>query len=230
MTEIPADEKALGENGGPWGAPEVDPEVKGTFGAPERPRLGGLAVPVAFTDTQTAVINAIADTMVPPGNGFPAPSEVNVVSFFGRYLAPSGTRAVHYPFAAEDEFKAKLDALGDAFVNADEAGRTDTIGRLERDDEEFFGQLRSLAYYGYYATTEVTLAIQKNIPAGKDYHGPPQPYGYLDSTEPWDDESLSTRGGAADHLATDEVKRVDLSGIEWIQKQKADAGTAGGTA
>ena len=231
MTEIPADEKRLGEDGGPWGAPEVDPEVKGTFGAPERPRLGGLAVPVAFSDTQAAVINAVADTMIPPGKGFPAPSEVDIVGFFGRYLAPSGTRAVHYPFAAEDEFKAKLDALGDAFVSADEAGRTDAVARLEQDDAEFFGQLRSLAYYGYYATTEVTLAIRKNVPAGKDYHGPPQPYGYLDTIEPWDPGTLETRGGLADHLATEDVERVDLSGIEWIQRQKAGAaGTSGGTA
>ena len=230
MTQIPADERPLGENSTAWGAPEVQPEIKGDFGAPERPRLGGHAIPLKFSDTQAAVINAVADTLVPPGNGFPAPSEVDVVGFFGRYLAPSGTKAVHYPFAEEDAFKAKLDELGEAFVNADEAARTDAIGRLEREDEEFFGQLRSLTYYGYYSMTEVTLAIRKNIPAGKDYHGPPQPYGYLDTTEPWDDASLSTRGGTADYIATEDVTRVDLSGIEWIQKQKADAGTAGGKA
>jgi hypothetical protein len=219
----------LGETPAPEGAPEVAPEP-GSFGAPERPRLGGLAAPIRFTDAQAAVINAVADTLIPPGRGFPAPSEVDVVDFFGRYLAPSGTRAVHYPFAAEDEFKAKLDGLGEAFANAGEAGRADALGRLERDDEEFFGQLRSLAYYGYYSMTEVTLAIRKNIPAGKDYHGPPQPYGYLDTTEPWDDATLSTRGGTADHIATEDVRRVDLSGIDWVRKQQTGAGsTSGGT-
>ena len=221
----------LGEAPTPEGAPEVAPEPPVSFGAPERPRLGGLAKPIRFTDTQAAVLNAVADTLVPPGRGFPAPSEVDVVGFVGRYLAPSGTPAVHYPFAAEDEFKASVDALGDAFAQADEAGRTEILSRLEQEDETFFGQLRSLVYYGYYSMTEVTLAIRKNIPAGKDYHGPPQPYGYLDTTEPWDDTTLATRGGAADHLATDEVKRVDLGSIEWIQKrQTADAaGPSGGT-
>ena len=231
MTEIPAEEQALGDKPSVQGAPEVTPDpTPQAFGAPERPRLGGLAVPVTFTDTQAAVINAVADTMIPAGRGFPAPSEVDVVDFFGRYLAPSGTRAVHYPFAAEDEFKAKLDTLGDAFVSADEAARTDTIGRLEREDEEFFGQLRSLAYYGYYSMTEVTLAIRKNIPAGRDYHGPPQPYGYLDTTEPWDDATLETRGGVADHLLTENVKRVDLSRIEWIKKTAGAASGTGDTA
>lgn len=229
MTQIPVEEEPLGEKPSVWGAPEVEPDVKGGFGAPERPRLGGLAVPIRFTDAEAAVINAVADTMVPPGKGFPAPSEVDVVDFVGRYLAPSGTRAVHYPFAAEDEFKASLAGLGQEFVDADETGRTDTLARLEREDEEFFGQLRSLVYYGYYSMTEVTLAIRKNIPAGRDYHGPPQPYGYLGTTEPWDDATLATRGGSADHLATDEVKRVDLSGIEWIQKrQTADAASGTG--
>ena len=223
MTDVPSDQEPLGERAGVWGAPEVAPEVKGDFGAPERPRLGGLASPVRFTDGQAAVINAGADTLVPAGNGFPAPSEVDVVDFFGRYLAPSGTKAVHYPFAAEDEFKAKLDGLGDTFVNADAAGRAEAVTKLEREDEEFFGQLRSLTYYGYYSMTEVTLAIRKNIPAGKDYHGPPQPYGYLDTTEPWDDASLATRGGAADYIATEDVTRVDLGKIEWVQRQQQGA-------
>ena len=119
-----------------------------------------------------------------------------------------------------------VDALGQGFVDADEAGRTETLARLETDDETFFGQLRSLVYYGYYSMTEVTLAIRKNIPAGKDYHGPPQPYGYLDTTEPWDDATLETRGGLADHIATEDVQRVDLSGIEWIQQQQQKAGAA----
>lgn len=161
------------------------------------------------------MLNAVADTLIPPGGGFPAPSEVDVVGFVGRYLAPSGTRAVHYPFAAEDEFKAAVDGLGQRFVDADEAGRTAEIAGLERDDETFFGQLRSLVYYGYYSMTEVTLAIRRNVPAGRDYHGPPQPYGYLDTTEPWDDATLATRGGVADYIATDEVTRVDLSKISW---------------
>ena len=229
MTDVPADEEPLGEKPSVWGAPEVEPEIKGGFGAPERPRLGGLAVPVTFTDSQAAVINAVADTMIPPGRGFPAPSEVDVVDFFGRYLAPSGTRAVHYPFAEEDAFKAKLDGLGDAFVHADGASRTDTLGRLEQDDEEFFGQLRALTYYGYYSMAEVTLAIRKNVPAGKDYHGPPQPYGYLGTTEPWDDTTLATRGGTADYIATEDVRRVDLSSVEWVRRQKAGSAPGGTT-
>ena len=43
MTEIPTEEQALGDKPSVQGAPEVtpDPETQ-AFGAPERPRLGGL--------------------------------------------------------------------------------------------------------------------------------------------------------------------------------------------
>lgn len=211
--------ETLGEAATPGGAPEVAPDPHaGEFGAPARPRLGGLQEPVTFTDAQTAVLNAVADTMIPPGGGFPAPSEVDVVGFVARYVTPSGEGAVHYPFAAEDDFKAAVDGLGEAFVAADPTTRAEVITRLETDDETFFGQLRSLVYYGYYSMAEVTLAIRKNIPAGRDYHGPPQPYGYLDCIEPWDDEIYDARGGGTGFLATDDVTRVDLSTIAWIRE------------
>ncbi len=59
------------------------------------------------------------------------------------------------------------------------------------------------------------LAIRRNLPAGKDYHGPPLPYGYLDSLEPWDEETLADAGGPGTYLETDAVTRVDLSRLTW---------------
>ncbi|MDF2826242.1 MAG: hypothetical protein K0R68_3650, partial [Mycobacterium sp.] len=67
-----------------------------------RPRLGGLARPVAFTDDETTVIEAIADTLIPPGDGFPAPSAVGIADFFGRYTTPTGFRTKHFPYLEED--------------------------------------------------------------------------------------------------------------------------------
>lgn len=59
-----------------------------------------------FTDQQAAVLNAVADTLIPPAEGWAVPSEVDIVHFAGRYVTPSGYRNKHYPFATEDEFKA----------------------------------------------------------------------------------------------------------------------------
>ena len=214
----------LGEAPAPWGAPEVraDREQQPHF-VPGRPRLGGLAEPVRFSDSEAAVIEALADTMIPPGRGFPAPSEVGIVDFFGRYTAPVGQRATLYPFVEEESLKADLARLGDGFVAADVDGRTEEVARLESDEEELFGKLRALVYYGYYSATEVTLAIQREIPAGRDYHGPPLPYGYLHCIEDWDDELLATAGQGAGYVATEDVVPVDLSKLSWLQQEEGKA-------
>ena len=101
--------------------------------------------------------------------------------------------------------------------------RTEAIAALESAEDQLFAQLRSLVYYGYYSRPEVTIAIRKNLPAGRDYHGPPLPCGYLETTEPWDEETLSVagEGGGAIYIETDAVRPLDLSGIEWVRRQQA---------
>jgi hypothetical protein len=191
------------------GGPEVSPDPSEDKYGFElgRPRLGGLEFPVEFSEQQTAILNAAADEIIPPGEGFPAPSEVNVVDFIGRYLTPSGEDPIHYPFAGEDDFKAALDELGEEFLSADSEGRVETLKRVEQEEETFFSQLRDLVYYGYYSKREVTLAINENLEAGRDYHGPPQPYGYIRTIEVWD-ESLFPQGRGK-HVQTEDVKPVN---------------------
>lgn len=210
----------LGEAPAPGGAPEttLEPREGGGYFETSRPRLGGLERPVTFTDEQNAVLQAVADTMIPPAEGWPAPSEVDIVTFVGRYVTPSGYSNKHFPFATEDEFKAGLGRLGWTFVSAGEQDRTAAIAALESAVDPLFEQLRSLVYYGYYSRPEVTLAIRKNLLAGGDYHGPPLPYGYLETTEPWDEATLATAGGGSGYLETGAVRRVDLSQIGWLQQ------------
>lgn len=209
----------LGEAPAPFGAPEttLEPGEGGGYFESGRPRLGGLLHPVRFTDAQAAVLRAVADTLIPPHPDWPAASEVDIVTFVGRYVTPTGYANKHFPFAEEDAFTAGLDALGAAFVDGSPAARTTAIDALEKAEDPLFEQLRALVYYGYYSRPEVTLAIRRNVPAGRDYHGPPLPYGYLDSTEPWDEETLAAAGGGSGFLATEDVKRVDLSQLEWLK-------------
>lgn len=198
-----------------WGAPEVSPDPAESGFEVGRPRLGGLEFPVEFSEQQIAILNAAADEIIPPGEGFPAPSEVDVVDFIGRYVTPSGEEALHYPFVQEDDFKAAIDRLGENFISADSADRVETLKQIETEDETFFTQLRNLVYYGYYSKPAVTLAIQENLPAGRDYHGPPQPYGYIRTIERWDESMYSH--GRGSYIKTDDVERIDLSQIGWIQ-------------
>jgi hypothetical protein len=202
----------------PYGAPALgtDRPDQPHFEA-GRPRLGGLAHPVLFTTEEAAVIDAIADTLIPPGGGFPAPSAIGIVDFFGRYLTPTGFRAKHFPYLEEDDLKRALAQLGDGFASSDFSDRVQTIQRLEKETPELFGQLRSLVYYGYYAAGETTAAIQREIPAGRDYHGAPLPYGYLHCIEDWDDEALATAGQGSGYIPTANVVRVDLSKLSYLQ-------------
>jgi hypothetical protein len=210
---------ALGEQPAPFGAPEttLSPGQGGSYFETGRPRLGGLERPVRFDQQQIAILLAAADTIIPPAPDWPAPSEVGIVTFIGRYVTPSGYRNKHFPFAVEDEFKAGIDRLGPAFVASDEQDRVDAIARLEKNEDPLFEQLRALVYYGYYSRPEVVLAIRKNVAAGKDYHGPPLPYGYLETLEPWDEETLASASTHGSYLETDQVTRVDLSQLTWTK-------------
>ncbi|MDV3125345.1 gluconate 2-dehydrogenase subunit 3 family protein [Mycobacterium sp. 21AC1] len=184
-----------------------------------RPRLGGLATPVEFTEPEARVLEAIADTLIPPDGGFPAASAVGIVDFFGRYVTPTGYRAKHFPYLEADVLKELLARLGAGFVSADADRRVEEIKGLEKEREELFSQLRSLVYYGYYSAAEVTMAIQREIPAGRDYHGPPLPYGYLHCIEDWDEGLLATAGQGAGYVPTESVVRVDLSKLPFLQAQ-----------
>ncbi|MBS4730406.1 gluconate 2-dehydrogenase subunit 3 family protein [Mycobacterium sp. SM1] len=176
--------------------------------AKTKARLGGNAIPVEFDELQKNVINAIADEIIPPAPGWPAPSQVRIVDFVARYVTPAGEPARYYPFAGEDQFKRDLDELGQAFVVASRNEKVARLRELEANGSEFFGQIKALTYYGYYAQAEVVKAIRENLSAGRDYHGPPQPYGYLDVTEEWGDTAFPH--GRGSYVPTDQVRAVAI--------------------
>jgi hypothetical protein len=177
----------------------------------QRARMGGFDPPIAFTDQQRAALNAAADELIPPGAGFPAPSTVDVVGFIARYVAPEGTPAAHYPFAEERPFKASVDALGKGLLKTEPSGRAAVLERVSQQEEEFFSQLLGLVYYGYYSRPSVIQAVSDNLEAGRDYHGPPQPLGYLSVTEQW--EPAEIQRGRGSYLKTDQIKRLPLENL-----------------
>lgn len=174
----------------------------------QRARMGGADPPITFSKQQQAILNAAADEIIPPGGGFPAPSAVDIVEFIARYVAPSGQKSRHFPFAEEGAFKAGVDRLGNAFVQSGSQRRIEILERASTEDATFFTQLRDLVYYGYYCRPAVTQAIRDNLEAGRDYHGPPQPLGYLSVTERWNESEIPKgRGG---YTKTKEIKRIPV--------------------
>jgi hypothetical protein len=194
----------------PMGAKATEPDPRFEW-REERARLGGYQPPVEFSELQTAVLNAVADTIIPPGGNFPAPSEVEVVEFMGRYVTPADREVKYFPLAAEETFKSDVESLGQEFLDAPADERTERLQALEDGEGsqvDFFDQLRALTYYGYYRSPVVVEAIRQNLPAGADYNGPPQPYGYAGSVEPWPEETPDH--GRGSYVETEDVVRVDI--------------------
>jgi Gluconate 2-dehydrogenase subunit 3 len=173
-----------------------------------KPPLGGWRPGISFTDTQRAVLEAVADQLIPAGDGFPAPSEAGVLAFMARYIAPAGEPAKWYPFLEEADVKRRLDELGEGFRNAGDDGQIETLRGLERDEHEFFSRIRDLVYHAYYSRPLVVLAINKNLAAGRDLRVSPQPYGYSDTIIDWDDELLARVHGT--YKRTEDVVRLEL--------------------
>jgi hypothetical protein len=171
-----------------------------------KPPLGGWLPAVRFTATQAAVLDAIADQLIPAGDGFPAPSEVDVRGFISRYVTPAGQEPKWYPFLGEGDFGARLDALGVAFLGSDR--QVDILRGLERDDAEFFTRLRDVVYYAYYSRPAVIRVINAQLPAGRDYRDSPLPFGYSDVMDDWDDELLARVRGT--YTRTEDVERLPL--------------------
>lgn len=173
-----------------------------------KPPLGGWLPGARLTEAQAAVLNAAADELIPGGDGFPAPSEVDVISFIARYVAPAGTPPRWFPFLGEDDLRVRLDALGDGFITGGSVQRVRVLEGLERDETEFFSRLRDVVYHAYYSRPEVVRAMNRNLPAGRDYRPAPQPYGYSDVMDDWDDELLGRVRGT--YTRTEDVRRVAI--------------------
>lgn len=184
--------------------PDAEPDAPARW---EKPPLGGWRPAPPLSAPRAATFDAIADTLIPPEGGFPVPSTVGVRAFAERYVAPEGQPATWYPFLSADELHRRLDAL-DGLAEADEAKRIRVLRGVEAETPAFFAAVRDLVYQGYYSCPEVVRAINEHLPAGRDYRITPQPYGYAEVIDDWDDDLLSRVRGT--YTATEDIVRLDL--------------------
>jgi hypothetical protein len=187
--------------------PSAERDPRSRFRA-EKPPIGGWLPGIAITPTQASVLNAIVDQLIPGGEGFPAPSEVDVLSFFRRYIAPEGQEPKWFPFLGESEFRERLDALGEDFVRSSPADQVETLTTMEQAEEFFFARVRDMTYYAYYSRPAVITAINRNLEAGRDLRNSPQPFGYSDTMDGWDEQLLGRVKGS--YTRTEDVRPVEI--------------------
>lgn len=174
-------------------------------GQQTRWRLGGSSPPIEFSMEETATMAAMADAIIPPGKGFPAPSKVRVAEdFVPRYVARDDAKVVYFPFVRESEIKGALRDVSQKVEGGATVG--DILAAYESETPELFQKLRNLVYFGYYSRPPVVGAIQQNLEAGKDYRVSPQPYGYLDVIEEWEPDLDPGQTSRGSYTPTEDVQ------------------------
>ncbi|HEX5078157.1 MAG TPA: hypothetical protein VFV80_03335 [Geminicoccaceae bacterium] len=152
-----------------------------------------------------AELAALVDLLVPGDAAFPPASEVGVqAKLVDRLTLMRGEAAMR-------ELAEALAACGGPLAPLDEAGRTVVLTRIERERPDDFLVIRNIVYLSYYESPAVHAAIRA---MGFTYHATPLPEGY--DVGRFDTATDTPRHGRGAFVPTGEVRRVDLSGLDFL--------------
>lgn len=155
---------------------------------------GGYTDVPALGPEERAHVDAIIDTLIPPEDGWPAAAELGITDLLTTYLVPDGAPVSLYPHFTRAEFPGIAARIAEPMVGAGLNARVSRLVAVEADEPELFSRIRDFVYYVYYGHPAVVALIQRTTRFGGDYHGGPQPEGYLEGLETWGDRPLVTRG------------------------------------
>jgi hypothetical protein len=167
-----------------------------------------------LTDHERATLAAALDALLPPTGNFPEPSATGLIDdFILRRVPATGTisDSLPYPRVDSDGLRAILATL--ATLANDPGEMTVALAAFEQEQPAEFTALWRLAVYGYYSRPETIAAIQRDLAPA--YHGAPLPLGYAHAIDPWDasDPLQMPATPRGRYIPTEDVRRVDLSGI-----------------
>ena len=111
------------------------------------------------------LLDAVADTLIPPGGQWPAPSALGLATDLTARLRVVERRVL----------ASTLADIGDDFLELRAAERTSRLRVYETAEPLKFEQLRRMVYFGYYAQPAVVREWQRQ---GHDLNESPQPQGY----------------------------------------------------
>lgn len=143
---------------------------------------------------------AAADHLIPGVDPWPRPSRLDVRDYFARGARRKSDVAM---------LREIVGALTSALEAGGEAARA-ALRALQRDKPVHFRALQEFVYYAYYAQPEVVRVIRSALHC--DYISPPLPRGYA-----MDPARVEPRGRGS-FRATEQVRRVDVSGIDFTEE------------
>jgi hypothetical protein len=105
-----------------------------------------------------------------------------------------------------------LAACGGPLAGLNQEGRTAVLARIERERPDDFLMIRNMVYLSYYESPAVHEVIRA---MGFTYNAAPLPRGY--DVGKFDPATDTPRHGRGHFMQTDQVKRVDLSQLDFLE-------------
>lgn len=157
-----------------------------------------------------AELAALAATLVPGGDGWPAADAIGVQGLLATRLSEEqGEEALAALLVA-------LEAAGGPLAPLDEAGRTAVLQRLERSEPDLFGWVRDAVFIAYYESPFTAAAINAK---GHPYRLRPHLSGYR--VPRFDPALHAPKERRGRYIPTDEVRPVDLGGLDLATSRTA---------
>ena len=151
------------------------------------------------------MLRDFVDTMIPGDGDWPSASLVGVQGVLAmRLLETLGEKGL------DQLDKAILDC-GGPLSGLNDSGRLELLERLEKARPQFFASLTTATYLAYYENPAVVRQVQS---LGQPYRAMPAIGGY--PSAPFDLERDRPRHGRGGYLATDQVRPVDISGLQHL--------------
>ena len=155
-----------------------------------------------MTESLSSSAAALLEVMLPGDELFPCGSALGIETLLADRLLESFAPA---------ELDALTAALAAPFASLTPVDRVPLVARLQREHPALFDQLAKTVYLTYYQTPAVQDAIRA---LGFAYNPTPLPAGY--EVGRFDAARDTPRHGRGRFVATDEVRRVDLGGLDFV--------------
>lgn len=121
-----------------------------------------------LSDVQRAMLSAVLNQIVPAAGDMPAAGDLGIAGFVESVAAGStGKRRTLMDGLVQIELAAS--ELGGSFDDLPEAAQTDALRSVEASSPEFFQELVTQTYRGYYTNEAVCGALGYRPPNREDY-------------------------------------------------------------
>jgi len=160
----------------------------------------------------STMLRDLVDVLIPGEDDWPSASLAGVHGILGmRLLEELGEDALL-------QVEQALEACGGPLGPLDEEQRTSVVAKLEASQPRLFTLIRTATYLGYYESPGVIPAIRA---LGQPYDPVPIFKGYR--LEPFDRERDRPKHNRGFYIPTDEVKPVDISGLDHLGERHGRA-------